>query len=77
MPLFNVVFQSSKDKQHNIRTAVGNGLRTDIWEKFKDRFNIQRIIEFYGASEGTAALFNPSGKVGAIGRLSPLLVSYF
>lgn len=54
---------------------MGNGLRKDIWEKFRDRFDIPQIVEFFGASEGTAATFNVNGRVGACGRLSPLLVS--
>ncbi|XP_076105117.1 long-chain fatty acid transport protein 2-like [Mytilus galloprovincialis] len=62
-----------KDKVHKIKVAVGNGLRKDIWEKFRDRFNIPQIVEFFGASEGTAATFNVNGRVGACGRLSPLL----
>ncbi|MEC8907811.1 MAG: AMP-binding protein, partial [Pseudomonadota bacterium] len=39
------------DSQHNIRVCVGNGLRPDIWMQFKNRFNIDHINEFYGASE--------------------------
>lgn len=65
--------ENPKDREHKIRIAVGNGLRTDIWEKFQQRFNIKRICEFFGASEGTAATYNIDGRVGAIGRLSPLL----
>lgn len=42
---------SAKDTSHNIRCIIGNGLRPDIWLQFKQRFNIPRINEFYGASE--------------------------
>jgi fatty-acyl-CoA synthase len=51
-------------------------LRKDIWEKFQNRFKIKKICEFFGASEGTAAIFNVEGRVGAIGRMSPLMVSF-
>ncbi|KAL6055373.1 Long-chain-acyl-CoA synthetase, partial [Balamuthia mandrillaris] len=61
------------DKQHNVKWAVGNGLRPDIWEKFQQRFNIQNIGEFYAATEGNVGFFNPYNKVGAVGYLSPLL----
>jgi hypothetical protein len=33
-------------KKHNIRLAFGNGLRPDIWNRFKERFNIPTIAEF-------------------------------
>ena len=39
------------DKDHNIRAIIGNGLRPDIWMEFKQRFGIDHINEFYGASE--------------------------
>lgn len=42
------------DRQHRVRVAFGNGLRPQIWEKFCSRFNIERIGEFYGATEGNA-----------------------
>ncbi|WP_419811125.1 long-chain-acyl-CoA synthetase [Bacterioplanoides sp.] len=42
---------SNLDQQHKIRVMIGNGLRADIWMAFKQRFGIQHINEFYGASE--------------------------
>lgn len=39
------------DQIHDIRAIIGNGLRPDIWMEFKQRFNINHINEFYGASE--------------------------
>jgi fatty-acyl-CoA synthase/citronellyl-CoA synthetase len=41
----------TSDKNHNIRAIIGNGLRPDIWMEFKQRFGIDHINEFYGASE--------------------------
>ena len=38
--------------------VVGNGLRPDIWDEFKQRFAIEHICEFYGASEGNLAFLN-------------------
>ena len=61
------------ERSHSLRLALGNGLRPDIWEKFRDRFAIPNIVEFYGATEGNVAFFNPDGKVGAIGRIPPLV----
>jgi hypothetical protein len=34
----------------------GNGLRSEIWEEFVRRFNVQRIGELYGSTEGTSNL---------------------
>ncbi|TSE01919.1 long-chain-acyl-CoA synthetase [Skermania sp. ID1734] len=46
------------DAKHGIRLVVGNGLRPEIWDEFKQRFGIERIVEFYGASEGNIAFVN-------------------
>lgn len=53
--------------------VIGNGLRPDIWTEFKERFKIPVIAEFYGATEGNVFYRNMDGKVGAVGRMSPLL----
>ncbi|KZZ46388.1 MAG: long-chain-acyl-CoA synthetase [Saccharospirillaceae bacterium] len=42
---------AANDQDHKIRVVIGNGLRPDIWMEFKQRFGIQHINEFYGASE--------------------------
>jgi fatty-acyl-CoA synthase len=59
------------ERDHELRLAVGNGLRPDVWPAFQERFAIPRIVEFYGATEGTGSLVNLDNKVGAIGRLRP------
>lgn len=70
------VFQSPLDKKHNIRLAIGSGLRTDIWRQFEKRYNIPWIIEYFGTTEGTAALMNLENRLGSCGRLSPFLVCF-
>ncbi len=37
---------------------MGNGLRPDVWDGFKQRFDIKRICEIYGASESNTAFLN-------------------
>ena len=37
---------SPYDRAHNLKFAFGNGLRMDVWQRLKDRFNIPTIIEF-------------------------------
>ncbi|MFT7683044.1 MAG: acyl-CoA synthetase (AMP-forming)/AMP-acid ligase II [Moritella dasanensis] len=48
--LLNVPAKNN-DKQHNIKKIIGNGLRPEIWDEFQQRFGIEHINEFYGASE--------------------------
>lgn len=67
--------QKASDRSHKVRLAFGNGLRMDIWKEFKERFHIATIAEFYGATEGSSSMLNVANKIGAVGRLSPLLVS--
>ena len=50
--------ESPRDREPRVRTCIGNGLRPDIWRKFKARFGVERICEFYGASEGNMVFVN-------------------
>jgi fatty-acyl-CoA synthase len=68
---------SSDETRHRIRLACGNGLRPDIWDDFKDRFRIPRILEFYAATEGNVSWFNVEGERGAIGRVPSYLAHRF
>ncbi|MEA2904930.1 MAG: fatty-acyl-CoA synthase [Alphaproteobacteria bacterium] len=61
------------ETKHRIRLCCGNGLRPDVWDEFKSRFRIPKILEFYAASEGNVTMFNVEGKPGAIGRIPPFL----
>ncbi len=59
------------DRRHKVRYAVGNGLRPDIWEDFTRRFGIERMVEFYGATESNVTLVNLQGRTGSIGKVMP------
>ncbi|KAL2848129.1 hypothetical protein BJY01DRAFT_233995 [Aspergillus pseudoustus] len=69
------------DKKHNVRMAYGNGLRPDVWNRFKERFNVSTIAEFYAATEGTSGTWNfavndfGAGAIGRNGFFSGLLFS--
>ncbi|KPJ19747.1 Long-chain fatty acid transport protein 1 [Papilio machaon] len=65
------------DRAHNVKVIVGNGLRPQIWQEFVDRFGVERVLEFYGATEGNSNLVNLDSKVGAIGFLSRLVSSIY
>ncbi|RXG72415.1 Long-chain fatty acid transport protein 4 [Armadillidium vulgare] len=60
-----------------VKFMFGNGLRPQIWEQFQERFNVKRICEFYGATEGNANIINIDGKPGAIGFVSVLIPSVY
>lgn len=62
---------SPNDKNHHIRIIVGNGLRAEIWDDFERRFGINRICEFYGASESNIGFINVFGVPQTAG-FSPL-----
>jgi acyl-CoA synthetase (AMP-forming)/AMP-acid ligase II len=49
---------SPLDKQHNVQMAWGNGMRPDVWEKFRERFGIPIINELYAATDGMGATQN-------------------
>lgn len=70
-PIIDPATGQNMDKQHNVRMAFGNGLRPDVWNKFKERFGIETIAEFYAATEGSSGSFNISSNsfgAGAVGR---------
>ncbi len=66
-----------EDSQNQIRLAFGNGLRPQIWNEFKNRFNIERIGEFYGSTEGNAKCINTDSKVGSVGFNSIIFPNVF
>lgn len=60
-----------QDQGHKVRLITGNGLRPEIWTQFQKRFNIERIYEFYGASESNIGFINAFG-VSETAGFSPL-----
>jgi fatty-acyl-CoA synthase len=68
---------SPNERRHRIRLACGNGMAPEIWERFQQRFNVPRILEFYASTEGAVSLFNVEGKPGAIGRIPSYLAHRF
>ncbi len=66
-----------REAEHKLRLACGNGLGPDLWEEFKRRFRIPRILEFYAATEGNFSLYNCEERPGAIGRIPSFLSHRF
>jgi citronellyl-CoA synthetase len=46
------------DAANPIRVMVGNGLRPSIWQAFKQRFAVERVVELYASSEGNVGFTN-------------------
>ena len=56
-----------EEKDNPIIKMVGNGLRPDLWDCFRNRFCVDRICEIYGASEGNGFFMNLLNKDQTIG----------
>ncbi|KAK3365476.1 fatty acid transporter protein [Lasiosphaeria ovina] len=75
-PEIDPVSGENLDKKHRVRVAMGNGLWPDVWDRFKERFRIDTIFEFYAATEGAIGTWNLSrnsfgkGAIGLYGLLS-------
>lgn len=46
------------DRNHRVRCMYGNGLRPDVWDKFRERFGVPEVAEFFNSTEGIFGLFN-------------------
>lgn len=62
-----------KETSHKLRAGFGNGLRSDVWAEFVDRFNVPTMRELYGSTEGNVSFVNLDGKVGAVGQVPKFL----
>ena len=49
---------SPLDKDHKLKSMYGNGMRPDVWLKFRERFNIPNVNEFFNSTEGMLSLLN-------------------
>ncbi len=63
------------DRKHKVRVIAGNGLRPEIWGEFTKRFDIDRVCEFYAASEGNSAFINIFNVPKSTG-ISPMPLAY-
>jgi acyl-CoA synthetase (AMP-forming)/AMP-acid ligase II len=51
---------SPRDHDHKVRVMFGNGMRPEVWRRFRARFNIDTIAEFFNSTEGVFSLINIS-----------------
>ena len=60
------------DRQHKVKNICGNGLRSNLVPVVKERFGVEKVYEFYGATEGNAGMFNLDNTPGAVGFMFQL-----
>ncbi|KAH8724783.1 hypothetical protein GQ44DRAFT_617405 [Phaeosphaeriaceae sp. PMI808] len=46
-----------KERDHRLRGMYGNGMRPDVWNRFKDRFGVSEVIEFFNSTEGVLGMY--------------------
>lgn len=49
---------SPADHQHRVTKMIGNGMRPNIWDEFKQRFGVKEVLELYASSEGNVGFSN-------------------
>jgi len=58
------------DRDNPLTKILGNGLRPDIWQAFKNRFGIAKVYEIYGAAESNLYFVNLLNLDCTVGRCS-------
>lgn len=46
------------DANNPVYKMVGNGLRPNVWNEFVERFSVEKVYEFYAASDGNIGFSN-------------------
>ena len=67
MPLLDGCSTTELDRAHRVTKMIGNGMRPNIWDKFKQRFGVEEVLELYASSEGNVGfsnIFNFDNTVG-------------
>ena len=60
--------ESEYEKNHTLKKMLGLGLKKIIWNRFKERFQIDHIFEYYSSTEGYGPIVNIDERPGMIGR---------
>jgi citronellyl-CoA synthetase len=59
--------ECEEERDNPLQKMMGNGLRPDVWDEFRNRFEVERICELYGSSEGNVSFLNLLNKDKTIG----------
>ena len=62
---------SELDSSHRVTKMIGNGMRPNIWGKFKQRYGVEEVMELYASSEGNVGFTNVLNIDNTVG-LSPM-----
>ncbi|XP_053345546.1 hsFATP2a_ACSVL_like domain-containing protein [Clarias gariepinus] len=65
------------DRDHKVKIAIGNGVRSDVWNEFLGRFGNIHVRELYASTEGNIGFINYTTKVGVVGRVNYLHKKFF
>ncbi|KAF1974542.1 acetyl-CoA synthetase-like protein [Bimuria novae-zelandiae CBS 107.79] len=69
-----------RERDHpKLRAIYGNGMRPDVWGRFKERFAVPEVIEFFNSTEGVLTMVNYSRNAytqDCVGRNGLLLRAY-
>lgn len=49
---------SPRDRDHKVKVMFGNGLRPDVWKRFRERFGVETVSEFFNSTEGVLGFLN-------------------
>jgi fatty-acyl-CoA synthase len=52
-----------------VRLVLGNGMNAEVWARLQHRFRLEKIVEFYAATEFPGAIVNLTGEVGSVGHV--------
>ncbi|KAI1287437.1 Long-chain fatty acid transport protein 4 [Halotydeus destructor] len=63
----------AKDRQHQVRTMLGVGFRSNIWSDFVQRFGVASVLEFYGSTEGNFQIVNLNSAAGSCGFIPQII----
>ncbi|CAH0550810.1 unnamed protein product [Brassicogethes aeneus] len=72
-----IAYKEETPIDHPVKIMFGNGLRPQIWKKFVETFKIEKVFEFYGATEGNSNLMNIDNKEGAVGFVPRLSMGLY
>jgi len=63
------------DRKHFVEVASGNGMRPEVWDKFKTRFNIPTIVEYYRSTEVSHSYFLFARFILIVRELQGMIIS--
>jgi citronellyl-CoA synthetase len=66
------------DHENPLKKIMGNGLKPDIWKKFKKRFGVSEVYEMYGAAESNLYFVNRFNLENTVGTTTAVysIVAY-